>query len=50
MTMGRTWIWVVAVALVCFGGMAAAEDKPSGTVTIESKSVALGDGVSWGDG
>jgi hypothetical protein len=35
---------------VCFGGMAAADDKPSGTVTIESKSVALGIGVSWGDG
>ena len=48
--MARTWIRVVAVALVCFGGMAAAEDKPSGTVTIESKSVALGIGVSWGDG
>ena len=46
----RAWIWVVAAALVCFGGMAAADDKPSGTVTIESKSVALGVGVSWGDG
>jgi hypothetical protein len=50
MTMARAWIWVVAAALVCVGGMAAAEDKPSGTVTIESKSVALGVGVSWGDG
>ena len=48
--MARAWIWVVAAALVCFGGMAAADDKPSGTVTIESKSVALGVGVSWGDG
>jgi len=48
--MARAWIWVVAAALVCFGGMAAADDKPSGTVTIESKSVALGIGVSWGDG
>mgnify|MGYP001454398386 CR=1 FL=1 len=46
----RAWIWVVAAALVCVGGMAAADDKPSGTVTIESKSVALGVGVSWGDG
>lgn len=46
----RAWIWVVAAALVCFGGMAAADDKPSGSVTIESKSVALGVGVSWGDG
>jgi hypothetical protein len=48
--MARAWILVVAAALVCFGGMAAADDKPSGTVTIESKSVALGVGVSWGDG
>jgi len=31
-------------------GVATADDKPSGTVTIESKSVALGVGVSWGDG
>jgi hypothetical protein len=51
MTMARAWIWVVAAALVCVGGTAAAQDKePSGTVTIESKSVALGVGVSWGDG
>jgi hypothetical protein len=48
--MARVWIWVAAAALVCFGGMAAADDKPSGTVTIESKSVALGVGGSWGDG
>jgi len=48
--MARAWIWVVAAALVCFGGVAAADDKPSGTVTIESTSVALGIGVSWGDG
>jgi hypothetical protein len=48
--MARAWIWVVAAALACFGGVAAADDKPSGTVTIESTSVALGVGVSWGDG
>ena len=48
--MARAWIWVLAAALVSFGGMAAADDKASGTVTIESKSVALGIGVSWGDG
>jgi hypothetical protein len=48
--MARAWIWVMAAALVCVGGVAAADDKPSGTVTIESKSVALGVGVSWGDG
>jgi hypothetical protein len=50
MTMTRAWIWVMTAALVCLGGMAAADDKPSGTVTIESKSVALGIGVSWGEG
>lgn len=48
--MARVWIWVLAAALVGVGGVAAADDKPSGTVTIESKSVALGIGVSWGDG
>jgi hypothetical protein len=48
--MARAWIWFVAAALVFFGGMATADDKPSGSVTIESKSVALGVGVSWGDG
>ena len=48
--MARAWFWVVAAALVGFGGVAAADDKASGTVTIESKSVALGVGVSWGDG
>ena len=48
--MARAWIWVLAAALGGFGGMAAADDEASGTVTIESKSVALGVGVSWGDG
>src|SRR6266508_3746804 len=50
MTMARAWTWVMTAALVCLGGMAAADDTPSGSVTIESKSVALGIGVSWGDG
>lgn len=48
--MARASIWVLSAALVFVGGVAAADDKPSGTVTIESKSVALGVGVSWGDG
>lgn len=48
--MARAWIWVAAAALLGAGGMAAADDQPSGSVTIESKSVALGVGVSWGDG
>ena len=48
--MRRAWIWVVMAALVSVSGVATAADKPSGSVTIESKSVALGVGVSWGDG
>lgn len=48
--MARAWIWVVVVALACFGGTAAAQDDTTGTVTIESMSVAIGIGVSWGDG
>ena len=44
-----TWL----VALGCLGVLAvalAAEPAPSGTVQISSKAVALGIGVSWGDG
>jgi hypothetical protein len=42
---------MVIAALVCVSGMAmAADEKPSGTVSMESKSVAIGVGVSWGDG
>jgi hypothetical protein len=37
-------VLLVAVSVV------AQDSKPSGTVTVESKSVALGIGVSWGDG
>jgi hypothetical protein len=49
--MRRAWVWMAMAALVCVSGVAtAADEKPSGTVTIESKSVALGVGVSWGDG
>jgi hypothetical protein len=48
--MMRAWIWALAAVLVCVGSLAAADEKPSGTVTIESKAVALGVGVSWGDG
>jgi hypothetical protein len=41
------------VALGCLGVLAvalAAEPAPSGSVKITSKAVALGVGVSWGDG
>jgi len=44
-------MWMMMAALVCVSGVAtAADEKPSATVTVESKSVALGVGVSWGDG
>jgi hypothetical protein len=43
--------WVAAViGLALVTGVAAQDDKPSGTVEMESTSVALGIGVSWGDG
>ncbi|HEV8226252.1 MAG TPA: EipA family protein [Methylomirabilota bacterium] len=49
--MRRAWVGMVIAALVCVSGMAmAADEKPSGTVSMESKSVAIGVGVSWGDG
>ncbi len=44
-------VFVVLAAVVFFTSAAMASDaKPSGTVSIESKSVALGIGVQWGDG
>ena len=48
--MTRGWIGVLAAALLGVAGAAWAADTPSGSVTIESTSVALGVGVSWGDG
>jgi hypothetical protein len=48
----RRWhvgmVMAVALGLVTVAG--AQDKKPSGTVTLESKSVAVGVGVSWGDG
>jgi hypothetical protein len=49
--MRRPWIWIVLAAFVGVSGIAsAADEKPSGTVSMDSKSVALGIGVTWGDG
>ena len=48
--MRRAWVLAMVVAFVCVSGLATADEKPDGTVSIESKSVALGVGVSWGDG
>lgn len=35
---------------LAFSGPVLAEDAPSGSVTIESTSIALGIGVTWGEG
>jgi len=43
------WLLALGFAAV-FSTAIAADPPPSGTVTISSKSVALGVGVSWGDG
>jgi len=43
--------WLLALGCVAMFSVAmAAEPAPSGTVTISSSAVALGIGVSWGDG
>jgi hypothetical protein len=50
----RTRRWHAGVVMVVALGLvtaAVAQDKkPSGTVALESKSIAAGVGVSWGDG
>lgn len=40
----------MAMVLVFTSSAMASDTTPSGTVTIESKSIALGVGVQWGDG
>src|SRR6476659_647741 len=43
--------WLVALGcLVAFSFATAAEPPPSGTVKMTSKAVAIGVGVTWGDG
>jgi hypothetical protein len=43
--------WLLALGCVAVFSVAmAAEPAPSGTVKLTSKAVALGVGVSWGDG
>ena len=43
--------WVVALGCLAMLSMAmAAEPEPSGTVKMTSKAVAVGVGVTWGDG
>ncbi len=51
--MKRRTLLGAATVLFCglaLSGPVAAEEKPSGSVTIKSTSIALGIGVSWGDG
>ncbi len=43
--------WLLALGCIAvFSTSMAADPAPSGTVTLSSKAVALGIGVSWGDG
>src|SRR5260221_14259784 len=43
--------WLVALSCIAVFTLAmAAEPPPSGTVKLTSKAVAIGIGVSWGDG
>ena len=43
--------WLLALGcLAVFSTAMAADPVPSGTVTMKSKSVAIGVGVTWGDG
>jgi hypothetical protein len=44
------WLTAAALGLAVAGPAASADDVLSGTVSIESTSVALGVGVTWGDG
>ncbi len=51
--MNRRALLAVATAALlgmAASGPAAAEEKPSGTITIKSTSIALGIGVTWGEG
>ena len=52
--MSKKWLSTWLVVLGCLGvltvAVAADEPKPSGTVKITSKAIAIGVGVTWGDG
>jgi len=41
---------IMVLCLILAGSTWAEEKKPSGTIYIKSKSVAIGIGVTWGDG
>ena len=40
----------LSVLICCLVAAASAADTPSGTISLESTSVAAGVGVQWGDG
>ena len=46
----QKYVMIAVLSLLFVIPSMAQADKPSGTVRVESKSVALGIGVSWGDG
>jgi hypothetical protein len=51
--MMKSWTskWLVALGcLAAFSLVMAADPPPSGTVKLTSKSVAVGIGITWGDG
>jgi len=51
--MTKKWTSNWLIALSCFAAFSmamAAEPAPSGTVSLTSKAVAVGIGVTWGDG
>jgi hypothetical protein len=51
--MDRKWKskWLLALGcLAVFSMVMAAEPPPSGTIKLTSKSIAVGIGVTWGDG
>ena len=50
MNLIKSFITIALVSIFLFTGNAIAEDKPSGTLKMETKSVAVGIGFSWGDG
>lgn len=41
---------IILAVCVIFSGTVMAQDKPSGTIEISSKTIAIGIGVSWGHG
>ena len=50
MNRSKKCVMVAVFSLLCVVPSMVQADKPSGTVRVESKSIALGIGVSWGDG